>query len=91
MELGNCRLKQLLFRRTLSFATVEGGLTGILLAPGGPPGGGGGGGGPELPNPGIGGGGGGGGGGAGMLLSLGFYYPIIRFIVYLFQSSDPIN
>lgn len=70
---GNyCRLKQLPFRRTLSFATVTGGLAGRLLAPGGPPGGGGGGGGPEPPKPGIGGGGGGGGGGAGMLLSLEF-------------------
>lgn len=72
----HCRLKQLPFKRTRSFATVGSGLAGSLLGPRGPPGGGGGGGGPEPPNPGIGGGGGGGGGGAGMLLSLGLYYPI---------------
>ncbi len=77
MELENRRLKELSFRRTLSFAAVGGGLAGRLLGPGGAPGGGGGGGGPEPPKPGIGGGGGGGGGGAGMLVSLGLHYPVI--------------
>lgn len=92
LELAIRRLKQLPFKRTLSFAAVGGGLAGRLLAPGSPPGGGGGGGGPEPPNPGIGGGGGGGGGGgAGMLLSLGLYYLVIRISIDLFLFPDRTN
>ena len=83
LELRIRRLKQFPFKRTLSFATVGGGLAGRLLAPRGPPGSGGGGGGPEPPNPGIG-GRGGGGGGAGMLLSLGLYYPVVGIMIDVF-------